>query len=158
MKTLTILLAAFAFQVLSSGSLHAQQYEYGVGIIIGEPTGLSGKLWWSDNTAFDAGLAWSFADETEISLHGDLLLHNWELLRRAFGITGDTTDMPLYYGFGARLKAGDNTRLGIRFPIGAALVFPNYPIDFFVEIAPIMDVVPDTEIRGNASIGFRFWF
>ncbi len=158
MKKIVILLAVVAFQMLSSaGSSRAQHYEYGVGIVLGEPTGLNGKLWWNDNVAFDTGLAWSFSGGTEVSIHGDVLIHNWDILRDAFGITGGT-ELPLYYGLGGRLKTATKSVLGIRFPFGAALVFDGYPFDIFLEVAPIMDVAPKTALRVHGAVGFRFWF
>lgn len=158
MKKIVMLLIVSVFQMLlAPGSPKAQQYEYGAGIMLGEPTGLNGKLWWNDNLAFDAGLAWSFSGGTEVSIHGDVLIHNWNILREAFGITGGT-ELPLYYGFGGRLKAANKSVLGIRFPIGAALILGDFPFDIFMEIAPIMDVAPKTALRGHAAVGFRFWF
>ncbi len=47
----------YALGVASSGDAHAQPVEkgtFGVGIILGEPTGISAKLYLSDNTAVDA--------------------------------------------------------------------------------------------------------
>src|SRR5215472_7883144 len=35
---------------------------FGLGILAGEPTSLSGKLWLSATTAIDAGAGWSFVD------------------------------------------------------------------------------------------------
>ena len=37
-----------------------QSHEFGLGIQLGEPTGLNGKLWTGRSNAFDFTLAWSF--------------------------------------------------------------------------------------------------
>jgi len=37
----------------------AQERGFGLGVIIGEPTGISAKLWTSPVNAFDFGLGWS---------------------------------------------------------------------------------------------------
>ncbi len=42
-------------------NLNAQQKDFGLGIILGEPTGVSGKLWTSSENAFDFAAAWSFS-------------------------------------------------------------------------------------------------
>ncbi len=143
--------------IVSPLSAHAQNRSTGLGIMVGEPTGFNGKVWWDDVIAFDGGIAWSFADEAELSVHGDALWHNNEVLMDAFGITRDVT-LPLYVGIGGRLKAGDETRIGVRFVVGASLIFEHAPFDLFFEIAPIMDILPKTELRAHTVIGTRFWF
>ncbi len=151
LKTLVVLIA------FSAGSAYSQDKSIGLGFMVGEPTGLNGKVWWDDTMAFDGGVAWSFTDETELSLHGDAIWHNWHVLTEAFEITRDI-QLPLYYGVGGRLKVGDDTRLGIRFVIGTAMIFEEAPFDLFLEAAPIMDIVPETALRAHAAVGVRFWF
>ena len=65
---------------------------------------------------------------------------------------------PSTIGIGGRLKAGDDTRLGLRFVVGASYIFEYAPFDIFLEIVPVMDVVPKTELDMNASFGGGFWF
>ena len=38
----------------------SQSSGFGIGVIIGEPTGISLKHWMSQTTALDAGVAWGF--------------------------------------------------------------------------------------------------
>lgn len=150
----------FTLLIIPAFAAHAQEMgekTIGVGLMVGEPTGFSGKVWWDDIVAFDGGLAWSFADDTDISIHGDVLWHNWDVLTEAFEIERDA-ELPLYYGVGVRLSAGDDSRLGIRFVAGASLVFDEAPLDVFFEIAPIMDVAPETTLRAHTVIGVRVWF
>jgi hypothetical protein len=153
-----LLLVLTLFSAAPASEACAQVYDWGAGIMLGEPTGFSGKTWWSDDVAFDAGLAWSFEGENEVSLHTDVLFHNWTLLRDTQRDVTEGTELPLYYGFGVRLKVGDTTRFGARFPVGIDLIFGEYPFDLFIEVAPIMDIVPDTSVRGQAAVGFRYWF
>ena len=152
--TITALLILIA---LTAGSAYSQDKSTGIGFMVGEPTGLNGKVWWDDILAFDGGVAWSFADETELSLHGDAIWHNWRVLMEAFEITRDI-QLPLYYGVGGRLKVGDDNRGGIRFVIGVSMMFEEAPFDLFGEVAPIMDIAPETALRGHAAVGVRFWF
>jgi len=122
----------------------------GLGIIIGEPTGISFKVWNSRKTAFDAGIAWSFGKNGRLHLHGDYLVHNYN----AFS----NRQLPLYAGAGARAKFGDDTRLGVRGVIGINYLFRELPLDAFVEIVPVFDLVPETSFGLNAGIGMRFFF
>ncbi len=129
---------------------------FGLGIMLGEPTGISAKHWLTGSTAIDGGMAWSFADETRMHVHCDWLMHNFSILADEFDI--DKGKMPLYYGIGGRLKFDDDTRAGVRFVIGVAYMFEKAPFDMFFEIAPVMDIAPETELAGNAFLGGRFWF
>jgi hypothetical protein len=127
----------------------------GIGIIFGEPTGVSFKFWTGRTVAIDAAAAWSFADGSSIQLHGDLLFHSFDLFRVEKG------RMALYYGFGGRLKtkdATDKARLSFRVPLGISYEFEGAPIEFFLEIAPMLDLVPKTEGAIGGGIGFRYYF
>jgi len=59
----------------------AQDRGFGLGIVAGEPTGISLKNWQRRNIALDGALAWSFAGHDFIQLHGDYLSHNFSLLK-----------------------------------------------------------------------------
>jgi len=128
----------------------------GLGIIVGEPTGICGKIWKDNNTAIAGAVAWSFVEKSYLHLHGDWLHHNWTLLREHVDI--ETGELPLYYGIGGRIRLEDELRAGVRFVIGIDYIFKQAPFDIFFEIAPIMDVVPEMKINGNSAIGVRYWF
>ena len=127
---------------------------FGLGIIAGEPTGLSYKNWVSGRHAVDAAAAWSFADEDALHLHADYL---WHFDDRVEGVEGGR--LPLYVGVGGRVKLGDrDDDIGVRIPFGAAFNPNDAPIDVFLEIVPVLDLAPDTELEINAAIGVRYWF
>lgn len=132
--------------------LHAQQSGYGLGIILGEPTGFSFKGWTGEESAIDAGLAWSFLHETTFHVHVDYLLHTTELTNRH--------DVPAYYGIGGRIKTGGHgdDRIGIRIVGGLVYYLPKAPIDIFAELAPILDFAPGTDFQINGGIGIRYYF
>jgi hypothetical protein len=126
----------------------------GIGAILGEPTGLSVKYWLSNRNAVDGGVAWSFSERDSFHLHADYLFHNFDWLRPRTG------QMPVYFGAGGRVlfeERRDN-RAGIRAPIGISYIFDRYPLDAFVEVAPILDLTPGTKLEFNAGIGLRFYF
>lgn len=141
-----------------AGPAAAQGTGFGLGVIVGEPTGLSGKLWQSKSTAFDFGAAWSFVDEGALHLHFDILVHRFDLIHV------DSGKLPVYYGLGARVRfdeddAGDqDTNVGIRFPVGLDYLFASAPLDLFFEFVPILDIAPETDVSLNGSLGFRYWF
>ena len=140
------------FSLIFISSINAQSNGIGVGLIVGEPTGISGKYWTGSTTAFDAALAWSFVDENAFQIHADYLFHNIRLISVSEG------KLPFYYGIGARLKTANDIKLGVRVPLGLAYLFQNVPIDIFIEVVPILDVIPKTDFQINAALGARYFF
>jgi hypothetical protein len=135
----------------------------GVGIMLGEPTGIAAKLYLADDTAIAGGVGFAFV-EGGLHLHADYLWHPWVL---------DDTDvfvLPAYIGVGARLldedKGGgvDVFHLGARGVVGMLFEFKEVPIDAFVEVAAVLDYgFSDTDDGGlgvglNAGIGARYYF
>ena len=140
----------FTFLCVLAGGAQAQGT--GLGIILGEPTGISFKNWTGSASAIDAAIAWSFDDEDSIHLHADFLRHDFGL------IDVDPGSMPFYYGVGARLKLEDDPRLGVRGPLGLAYHFQDAPFDIFLEVVPMLDLIPDTEFEVDAALGARYFW
>ena len=162
-KMIRKLFGSFFFSVyLFCSFAAAQDRGFGLGIVAGEPTGVSLKSWQGRTTALDAALAWSFAGNDFVQIHGDYLSHNFSLLKVEEG------QLPFYYGIGGRLKLidlddnkndrNDKTRIGVRLPLGLAYLFEKVTLDLFVEVVPVLDLVPETEFDLNAAIGVRYFF
>ncbi len=136
----------------------------GVGVMVGEPTGVSIKKWISARDAIDVGIGWSFSENDSVQFHVDYLVHNDQILR-----TPDFEGrFPLYAGIGARVKLkdendghgrnNDDALVGIRIPLGISYIFAHTPMDVFLEIVPVLDVAPDTDFDMNAAVGVRYYF
>jgi len=138
--------------LLVCGSVQAQDRGFGLGVILGEPTGISGKLWTGHGTAIDGAVAWSFEKESSMHLHGDILHHSFNRTRI------DEGKLLLYYGIGGRVKFEDESKVGIRVPLGINYLFANSPLDFFLEIVPVLDLAPKTDFSLNGAIGIRYFF
>lgn len=124
-----------------------------LGIIIGEPTGLSFKAWLGTTTAVDFGVAWSFKDDGHLHLHGDYLLHNFGF----FDV--DQGEFPYYIGIGGRVRFDDDdSRIGIRLVMGAEYYHASMPLGFFFELVPVFDLAPETEMDINGGVGIRYVF
>jgi len=147
MKKLFILL----FAVVISLNLFSQDKGFGLGVIIGEPTGLSAKLWTSELTAVDAGAAWALINGGFIRFHADALFHN-------FSIDVDQGKLPVYFGIGGKLVLANNLGVGVRVPFGIAYLFDSVPIDIFLELVPVLDLLPATDISFEGAIGVRYFF
>lgn len=149
MKRVFYIVALFA---LVASAAAAQDRGFGLGVILGEPTGVSAKGWISSRTAFDAGLAWSFRRAGYLHVHMDYLWHFQDV------VTTSQQVIP-YIGIGGRVGARDNSAIvGVRIPFGISWIPTNAPIDVFLEIAPIMDLTPETDFNANGGIGVRFYF
>ncbi len=125
---------------------------FGLGFILGEPTGLSFKHWLSGTNAIDGGAAWSFGDKGYLHLHADYLFHKYDLVQVQKG------RLPLYFGVGGRIGFATSTRVGVRGVVGLNYQFHDAPLDAFLELAPILDLVPATRFTLNGGIGMRFFF
>jgi hypothetical protein len=147
----TIMLCA-SVVLLICGAAGAQDSGFGLGIIVGEPTGISVKQWTDSRTAVDAAIAWSFEKEAALHLHGDLLYHSFTPPKI------DRGKLTWYYGIGGRVKFEDDSKVGVRVPLGMDYFFGTAPLDFFFELVPILDLAPSTDFGMNAAIGIRYFF
>ena len=130
----------------------AQDHGFGMGIILGEPTGLSAKLWTSSDNAFDFAAAWSFKGDGNLLLQADYVWHFFELMPVPSG------KLPLYIGIGGRVVLADDPSFGVRVPIGINYLFADAPIDVFLELVPILDLSPETDFGVGGGLGIRYWF
>ncbi len=146
-------------------SSFAQGNGFGIGLIIGEPTGISAKLWTSEYTAFDFGLGWSvrgdrfgrydgyYSGQNSVHVHADYLWHS-------FVAINSSERFPLYYGIGGRLHdgAGYNSSLAVRGVFGIAWIPRETPIDVFLELVPTLQLTTSSGFGIDAGIGVRYFF
>ena len=138
----------------------------GVGIIIGEPTGICAKLYLQDDRAIQAAIGATFVSGG-FQAHADYVLHPWILEER------EAFTMPAYVGGGVRAmqhasgRDGDSDfRLGPRAVAGLLFDFKEIPLDVFVEVAGIAEYrfgSDDPDINGfglalNGGLGARYYF
>ncbi|HEX5058830.1 MAG TPA: hypothetical protein VFV99_05685 [Kofleriaceae bacterium] len=106
----------------------------GLGLIFGEPTGITGKLYLKDDQAVQGAFGASFyADAWQ--LHGEYVWHPWILQDR------DTFVLPVYLGPGMRFIRYNGGRGGdaeyaadLRAVAGLLFDFKNVPLDVFIEV------------------------
>jgi hypothetical protein len=132
---------------------YAQQNGFGLGVVLGDPTGISAKMWSTDNTALDFGLGYSFTSNNSLfDFYADYVFHNSEWIQAE-------ENFIVYYGPGARLQLHESqSRLGVRGVIGILWLPRNTNFDLFIEAAPILDIIPGTHVSINLGIGFRYFF
>ena len=148
---------AVAIAICTGVSVNADalpQEGIGIGAIVGEPTGVSFKKWTDDTHAVDAAFAFSLTKGNAFQFHADYLIHN-----TSASVPELKGSLPWYYGIGGRFKADNgNTRVGVRIPVGISYKFADAPLDFFAEVAPVVDIAPDVTLRFNGALGLRYYF
>lgn len=132
----------------------------GLGLIFGEPTGISIKVYLADDRAIQGAFGASFyADAWQ--LHGEYLLHPWILQDR------DTFVLPLYLGPGLRFmrynggRGGEATfAAGLRAVVGLLFDFKHVPLDVFVEVGGVLeyDFTNGFGPGFNVGAGVRYYF
>lgn len=151
MKSVLVLVLLFtALPARSMTSRVGAAEDMGIGAAAGQPFGLTAKYWTSATTAWDGFIGYHW--NRNFDLHGDYLWHSFSSFNVSEG------RMPFYIGVGARLNAGDDTHLGARFPLGVSYLSPSSPIEYFVQIAPILKVIGDFGgLDLDGQIGFRVY-
>jgi hypothetical protein len=147
---------------------------FGLGIELGEPSGLNGKYFVSDSGALDFGIGWIYSHYyygDGIHLYGDYLWHPTSL------VSSSAFELPFYVGVGLRYWQFDfcdrglcnyrGSAVGVRVPVGISFDFNNVPLDIFLQLVPVLDFVNgDYYDRYNdrahfgidLSVGLRYWF
>lgn len=152
-KYLLVLLFPVIF--LSLGAALAQNHSTGLGVILGEPTGISFKHWLTTSTALDAGLAWAFSNTDALHIHADYLIHMYDWIQSSDAFA---SRLNVYLGVGGRAKFETDSRIGARGAMGLDYFFKGAPLDAFLEIAPILDLTPATDFSLNGGLGVRYFF
>lgn len=148
-KTCLIL---FTGILLSSNGVGWESRSLGIGIVAGEPTGLSGKYWLAPHHALDFAIAWAFGNY--LHLHSTYLYH--------FDKVIPEPEWTVYTGIGGRLKLKPRdqeekgSRFGVRMSGGIEFSYP--PFEAFLEIAPTFELTPETALGIEGGIGARFFF
>jgi hypothetical protein len=120
----------------------------GLGIELGQPIGITGTLWVSDMSAVDATMGYHW--NHNFDAHADYLVHTNALTPTMNGT------LPVYAGFGARILAGDDTQFGLRIPFGISYFWREQHLEFFAEIAPVIDL-SNIGADVDGSVGIRLY-
>lgn len=144
---------------------------FGIGFSLGNPSGLSAKLPTSQANAFQFLLAfdnnrdnwnnrgWADGDcgnnnecDGRLYLGGDYLWYKYNVIPVSQG------RLPFYYGPGLWTSVSDNSAVGMRFVLGLEYQFATAPFDIFLEIAPGIRVIPNTNGYVSSGLGARYFF
>ena len=132
----------------------------GIGATLGAPTGLS-LAWRGDGKlSLASAFAWSF-ERPGVDLHGEL---RYDLSMQQSPDIPDT-NFTLSVGAGPRIRLGDppgdgsdaNFDMGIRVPVTLSVAHEGFPLEGFLELAPGLEVVPETGFLLDGAVGARFY-
>ena len=174
---LTLVLLSFATtadaqrrRAFTSGQRYQSNGKFGLGLELGEPTGLNGKLFLAPDQALNFGIGDIYrnyyVNGDGLHLYLDYLWHPVELA------STEAFKLPFYVGVGGRVWFFDVNNcngcnnasiFGIRVPVGIAFDFNTVPLDVFVQFVPTLDFYRDYANRTfnldvDFSLGIRYWF
>lgn len=147
--------------ILTLGFSHAAKAgDFGLGVMIGDPTGISGKVYRSKTHAVDGAVSWALNGDY-FYLHGD---HLWQ---KSAAFKLDRTALDFFFGLGVRLAFHDSSTskttkndflLGVRGPVGLAYTFSDPRIELFGELALVMNLIKSTSVDFDGGLGARYYF
>ncbi|RYZ73576.1 MAG: DUF3996 domain-containing protein [Proteobacteria bacterium] len=141
----------------------------GLGVVLGDPSGITAKLWTDQIHAIDAGLAFSLDDY--FLVYSDYLWHFPNAIKSSEHFLNQLNP---YIGVGGTLSFGHENHsgknhgnsdfrdhsayLGVRIPLGIEWTPDGPPLGIFLEIVPQVTIIPGTHSSVGAGIGIRYFF
>jgi len=156
LRAARIAAAALVFS-LAAATVHAERWgDQGLGVMLGNPTGFSYKIFLDERLALDAAFG---VNQNELDAHASLLFHDFNLLRRSpsFASLTANADVPVYIGIGPRVLFEDDHELGIRLPVGFSIFPHRSPWEVFAEVAPVIRLTPESGGDFDFAIGVRYY-
>jgi hypothetical protein len=139
-------------------------HPFGLGGILGSPSGVSLKCFVAGPHAFDAAAGLGWLGGPSLHVHADYLFHFVFIPTKHF-------DLPLYFGIGAKAsvwekdkgkfwgsKKTGTTGIGIRVPFGVAFHLKKVRLDPFAELVPGLGLLPGPGFSIDTAAGVRYYF
>jgi len=140
----------------------AEAKDFGLGVVVGEPTGATAEIVFGPTTSLDLALGVELFHDNDLYFRTDFLF-------RLVEFHEESMIVPIYVGIGLfiwdhdRGPDDDDLHLGPRVPLGVALEFSTIPIQFFAELALRLAFFEhdredhvDADLTG--ALGFRYYF
>jgi len=142
--------------VAAAAPLHATDRagDQGVGVMIGNPSGLSYKMFLDNRIAIDGAFG---VDQGRADAHVTLLYHDFDVWKRSPAFQNVDGDMPLYFGVGPRALFDHDTEFGLRFVVGTSFFPANTPWEIFGVLAPVLRFTPDSGADFDFAVGVRYY-
>lgn len=137
----------------------------GIGFVIGEPTGLSLKIWNSSSTAFVFGIGSSYFGSPRIGM--DYIWHFNSFRSRVVNlylgpglVIGVGEGRAYYYQYkdhGHFYYRDHGTGFAARGIIGINIMPHNTPLDIFLEAGLLLGISPNQGSAFDTALGLRFY-
>lgn len=127
----------------------------GIGLFLGQPTGIDFGMDLSDSSWLDVKAAWNLAASNGFSI---LLQGNYEL---AFPGAIKIEDFSLtpFVGAGVFVDLnGNGFGLGAHIPGGVSYRFDKVPLELFLELGLDVYLLPAIDLGGSGGLGIRYRF
>ena len=146
-------LAAHA-QMQTFGDARSKGGDFGLGLLLGDPVGISAKFFLTPSTAFDLGVGYGYSDGDSdgFQVHADYLIHPHVFERN------EDFSVSWFTGAGGALILSDDPNINVRVPLGVNFTFMEVPIETFIEFAPGLELVDDFGFAFDGGIGARYYF
>ena len=148
------LMVVFLLIFIATNALALERKKFGIGIMAGDPSGVTAKYMIDNNSGIDFAFGWSTSGSNEYYFSSDYLFHFYDVVKIAKLVS------PLYLGGGIRYinREKKENKFGLRIPVGIEFLFMNNRLGAFGELVPLLDLKPDTEFDMEFGIGIRFFF
>lgn len=154
-----MIVAVCLLALIAPAAAHAG--DLGLGVILGSPTGLAFKYQAARRSAFAAHAGWSIIDNPGVHVTADYQYLFPMVFETEEGTTVD--DLTLYVAAGGRfrfkkIEATDDTEFHLGLRIGGGAEYRLDRFGIFLEIVPVVDLVPETDFDLEGGLGFLFYF
>jgi hypothetical protein len=161
LRPLVLALAAVAGIAATPAAARADA-GIGIGLFLGQPTGLDLKIDLAPRSALDIVLGYTdFDDDFEANYaHVTYLV-------TPFAARGRSVIIPFRLGIGAAFyddggDFGDGMNVAVRAPFGLGIMFRSVPLELYGEIALKITFIDEydnrDEVDADGGIGFRIYF
>ncbi len=146
----------------------ARAEQFGLGFLLGEPTGISFRWFFHEMQGIDllAAWGWGWNHHQKIVIHADYLFRFYDLIPIPKG------DTALYVGGGLQVGVFDHEEydnyyhnkqdwrflLALRLPGGILYQVQSFPIEVLFELAFLFNILPAPAADFNVGLGLRFCF
>ena len=131
---------------------------FGLGLAVGAPTGVAGKLWLGDWSAVQFSAGGDAGEYQDLAMTADYVLQF-----RPFETGEPDVSVPLHIGAGVNLGGNfaENVagmwHVGPRAVVGMSVMMKDLPIDIFFEVAPTVYVIEEFGWSFDGQIGIRHY-
>jgi len=150
----TVVLAVF-FILAASVAYGQEGGRLGMGLVVGDPTGLAWKYRMNEKNAFDGSIG--FAPNDRFRFDVDYLWHS-----RPF----NEKNLAIHYGPGVAFGVANSSStefgttsgqagFGVRGVVGLTYAIKNSPLDIFFEVAPLIVLTPGPNSGVDLGFGLR---